>query len=201
VVRLSALQQTMNPDAAVAAIRTAREATAACGAGSSQFFGVLIGGGITLLATLITQSWTSRRDAARHGREEAERQSRELRGAYAEWLTAIQRAIFLLTTFKVAPERVHESRAFVTSFDQEICPAAAKVRLLEGDPEARERTTQVLYVLSTIAARTSGEGPESWVLVLPQVDSASDKLRELEKWILDHRSPEQPAPICYRSPD
>ena len=109
--------------------------------------GVLVGGVITLAGTIVTQWWTSRREAERHQREETIRRDRELRAAYAEWLSANQRALVLLSTYLLLPEEKRDHGALVSNFTAEIAAVGSKLRIIEDDQDARVKVTESLEVL------------------------------------------------------
>jgi hypothetical protein len=159
-----------------------------------QTVGVVIGAGIALvgsvLGSVITQWWTSRRDEKRYEREQADRRDGELRAAYAEWMGANHRALVTLTNLQALPvtERMAKAADLAATLNVEIL-TGTKVQLLEHNSAARLKTIEALDILSMFAAKLSVATGTDFGDTLHEIGAASRQLGELQRWVLETRFP------------
>ena len=108
--------------------------------------GVVIGGLIALLGTVLTQWAIGKREAQARQEAEAQRREWELRLAYAEWMGATQRAIIALSTMQMLPQEKQDPAALISTITTEIALLGSRVRLLEPDAAARKKTGEAVGV-------------------------------------------------------
>jgi hypothetical protein len=156
----------------------------------SSLLGALIGGAASLLGTAVTQFWTAKREEAARRAAETARRDRELREAYADFLSANQKALMMLSSV-VALAESDEKRAIelVTAFTSDATAFGTKVRLMEDDADARRKTAEALEIVSVLAAQLFAAKAEDFRNLLGDVDAAAQRLAKLETWIQEQRFP------------
>ena len=160
--------------------------------GWTTMIGVVIGGVTTLGGAVLTQLLISRRDEDRYARERSERREVDLRAAYADWLSANQRAMLLISGLHAMPPGQMEGGGaieYVSRICAESTAIGSRLRLLESDTAARMKTTEALQILSVLAAKLSVGSKSDFMDALLEIDAAARQLGELERWVLEKRFP------------
>ena len=150
----------------------------------------LVGGGLALVGAFLTQRMTSKRDAESHERERAERQERDLKLAYVDWLSANQRAMVVITSMATVPkEQQQDAVRLAQSVGADMTTAGSKVRVLETDAIAREKVAEAMQILSVFGAKVAKKSESGFAGILDEVVDAAAKLGDIDRWVLAKRFP------------
>jgi hypothetical protein len=150
--------------------------------------GAIIGGSTAIVATVITQLAQAHRETKHRLAEQSERREQALKEAYANWFASCSRLITIAATFVPAPQEDQAHGVELLKASQlESMAFGTRVRLLEPDARAREKTGWLIAALGEAMARMVVAGPGDVRPALAEMNSFIGELAKFEEWLIVER--------------
>jgi hypothetical protein len=124
------------------------------------------------VGTWIAQHSQAGRDEKRLNAEEQHRRLRDLKDAYADWFGAVQQLTLAVSGAELRGDETSYAGPTLENGLAKISALGCRVRLLESDPEARERTIRIETKVNKFIADVQNSD-------VPNLDGLEQWLREV----------------------